>query len=165
MSAQEHCFFKGLQRGGDPGKAWLSITNVIVMWSWLTISLTAICHIKITSWGSWNCHFRGHLIITPYLGGDTRVVFVSTQEKGFKRIKRNETLGNAFVTDRQTDRQILWHHIQVCVNFFFKLNLLPPYSLSLQRNKQTYHYIGDSQLLLWGQQMLPDHSSCASPKI
>ena len=29
----------------------------------------------------------------------------------------------------QTDRQILWHHIRVCVDFFFKLNFLPYYSL------------------------------------
>ena len=33
---------------------------------------------------------------------------------------------------RQTDRQILWHHIWVCVDFFFKLNLLPPYWLNSQ---------------------------------
>ena len=26
----------------------------------------------------------------------------------------------------QTDRQILWHHIRGCMDFFFKLNLLPP---------------------------------------
>ena len=31
-----------------------------------------------------------------------------------------------------TDRQILWLHIRVCVDFFFKLNLLPPYSLRSQ---------------------------------
>ena len=36
---------------------------------------------------------------------------------------------------RQTDRQILWHYIQVCVDFFFKLNLLPAYSLRLQGEK------------------------------
>ena len=35
-------------------------------------------------------------------------------------------------TDRQTERQILWHHLRVCVDFFFKLNLLPPYSLCSQ---------------------------------
>ena len=33
---------------------------------------------------------------------------------------------------RQTNRQILWYHIQVCVDFFFKLNFLPPYSLRSQ---------------------------------
>ena len=32
----------------------------------------------------------------------------------------------------QTDSQILWHLIRVCVNFFFKLNLLPPYLLCSQ---------------------------------
>ena len=35
-------------------------------------------------------------------------------------------------TDRGTDRQILGHHIRVCVDFFYKLNLLPPYSLRSQ---------------------------------
>ena len=35
-------------------------------------------------------------------------------------------------TERQTDRKILCHHIQVYVDFFFLLNLLPPYSLGLQ---------------------------------
>ena len=36
-------------------------------------------------------------------------------------------------TDRWTDRQILQHHIRVCVwIFFFKLNLLPNYSLCSQ---------------------------------
>ena len=38
-------------------------------------------------------------------------------------------------TDRHTDRQILWHHILGCVYFFFKLNLLPPYSLLSQGDK------------------------------
>ena len=32
-------------------------------------------------------------------------------------------------------RQILWHHIRVCVDFFFKLNFLPPYLLRSQGDK------------------------------
>ena len=32
-------------------------------------------------------------------------------------------------TDRQIDRQILWHHKWGYADFFFQLNLLPPYSL------------------------------------
>ena len=40
------------------------------------------------------------------------------------------------ICNRQTERQILWHHIKVCVDFFFKLNLLPPYSLYSQGDKK-----------------------------
>ena len=36
------------------------------------------------------------------------------------------------VCNRQTDGQILWHHIRVHVDFFFQLNLPPPYSLHSQ---------------------------------
>ena len=32
----------------------------------------------------------------------------------------------------QFNRQIFWHRIQGCVDFFFKLNMLPPYLLRLQ---------------------------------
>ena len=35
-------------------------------------------------------------------------------------------------TNTVTDRQILWHHIRGYVDFFFQLNLLPPYSLHSQ---------------------------------
>ena len=34
-------------------------------------------------------------------------------------------------TDGQTDKQILGHHIEGYVDFFFQINLLPPYSLHL----------------------------------
>ena len=40
------------------------------------------------------------------------------------------------VTDIQTNRQILWHHIRGYVYFFFHLNLLPPYLLCSQGDKQ-----------------------------
>ena len=43
-------------------------------------------------------------------------------------------------TDRQTDKQILWHHIRGYVDFFFQLNLLAPYSLRSQ---------GDYNSLKW----------------
>ena len=36
----------------------------------------------------------------------------------------------SYVTDKQTDRQILWHQIQGYVGFFFRLNLLPPTRLA-----------------------------------
>ena len=38
----------------------------------------------------------------------------------------------------QTDRQAetLWYHIQVCVDFFFNLNLLPPYLLCSQEDEK-----------------------------
>ena len=39
------------------------------------------------------------------------------------------------VCHRQTDRQILWHHIRGYVYFFSQLNLLPPYLLRLQGDK------------------------------
>ena len=42
------------------------------------------------------------------------------------------------VTDIQTDRQILWHHIRVCVDCFLKLNLLPPYSLLSKGDKKPF---------------------------
>ena len=35
-------------------------------------------------------------------------------------------------TDRQTDRQILLHHILGCADFFFQLNLLAPCLLRSQ---------------------------------
>ena len=38
-------------------------------------------------------------------------------------------------SNRQADKQILWHHIYGYVNFFFHLNLLPPYSLCSQGDK------------------------------
>ena len=41
----------------------------------------------------------------------------------------------AEVRNRQTDRQILWHHVWVGVDFFFKLNLLPPFTLRSQGDK------------------------------
>ena len=37
--------------------------------------------------------------------------------------------------ERQTDKQIIWHHIRVYVDFFFQLNLLPPYPLPWQGDK------------------------------
>ena len=43
---------------------------------------------------------------------------------------------NLLKTDRQTDRQILWHHIHV--DFFFQLNLLPPYLLQSLKLVVTY---------------------------
>ena len=36
------------------------------------------------------------------------------------------------VWNKQTDRQILGHHIRVHVDIFFQLNLLPPYSVCFQ---------------------------------
>ena len=53
-----------------------------------------------------------------------------------------------FVTDRQTDRQILWHHVWVCVDFSFKLNLLPPYSLRSQGDKNCWHTHSTVKILL-----------------
>ena len=53
----------------------------------------------------------------------------------------------------QTDRQFLWHHIQVYVDFFFQLNLLPPYSLGSQGDniltifKELLFYVIESVLL------------------
>ena len=35
-------------------------------------------------------------------------------------------------TDRETEGQIIWRHIQVYVDFFFQINFLPPYSLRSQ---------------------------------
>ena len=51
----------------------------------------------------------------------------------------SEIIGSKFVTDGQTDRQILWQHIGGYVDFFFQLNLLLPYSLCSQ---------GDNKILL-----------------
>ena len=45
---------------------------------------------------------------------------------------RHNGLGSKFITDGQTDRQILWHHICGYTDFFSQLNLLPPYSLCSQ---------------------------------
>ena len=38
----------------------------------------------------------------------------------------------------QTDRQILWHHIQMGVDFFSSQNFLPPYSLCSQGDKNIH---------------------------
>ena len=59
-----------------------------------------------------------------------------------------EIIGSKFITDRQ----ILWHHIQGYADFFFQLNLLPPYSLRSQGDNKLFvcyacHEYGYNSLL------------------
>ena len=52
-------------------------------------------------------------------------------------LKLKWEIGQNRQTDRETNRQILWHYILVCADFLYQLNLLPPYSLCLKGDKTT----------------------------
>ena len=58
-----------------------------------------------------------------------KIFLESTSPKKFQTILFCQSWDNWGQNLLQTHRQILWHHIRVRVDFFFKLNLLPPYSL------------------------------------
>ena len=48
---------------------------------------------------------------------------------------------------QQTDRQILWHHIRGYADFLFRLNLLPPYLLGFQGDKNSLFTADDAMLI------------------
>ena len=64
---------------GVIGRSW--------SWSWSTISLMAICDIKMMVKTPWNYDFRGHLIITPDLA--VNAIFLSFIFWLFNKFKRS----------------------------------------------------------------------------